>query len=246
MMEKQKSSFQDKQILLTGGLGSLGQAQANKLVSLGANVCVLDRPEQKVSETAAYSYLGCDLSNPEAAEKTVREYADKVGGVDILINNAALIINKPFAEFSIEEYQSQLTVNSAAAFALTRACSPGMKNKKWGRIVNFTSLTLNGQWTGYVPYVASKGAMLGLTKSLARELGEFGITVNAVAPGAIVSEAEERVFGDKLQEYNDFIIEHQSLKKRIHPEHVADLVAFLVSDEAAMISGQNIGIDGGW
>ncbi len=97
-------------------------------------------------------------------------------------------------------------MNSSAAFALTRACAPGMKAKCWGRVINLTSLTLNGQWDGYVPYVASKGAMLGLTKGLARELGPHGITVNAIAPGAVVSEAENRVFADRLAQYNQWVL----------------------------------------
>jgi NAD(P)-dependent dehydrogenase (short-subunit alcohol dehydrogenase family) len=88
--------------------------------------------------------------------------------------------------------------------------------------------------------------MLGLTKSLARELGPHGIRVNAVSPGAVVSEAEARVFGDRLAQYNDWILENQGLKKRIEPHHVADLVLFLVSPASDMISGQNIAIDGGW
>jgi NAD(P)-dependent dehydrogenase (short-subunit alcohol dehydrogenase family) len=97
-----------------------------------------------------------------------------------------------------------------------------------------------------VPYVASKGALLGLTHALARELGPHGITVNAIAPGAVVSEAENRVFADRLDEYNRFILDRQSLKSRIQPEDVANLAVFLASDAARMISGQNIGIDGGW
>jgi NAD(P)-dependent dehydrogenase (short-subunit alcohol dehydrogenase family) len=121
-----------------------------------------------------------------------------------------------------------------------------MKAKGYGKIINFCSLTLNGRWDGYVPYVASKGALLGLTKSLARELGPFGIRVNAVSPGAVVSEAEARVFADKLQEYNNWILENQCLKERIQPENVADLVLFLASPASDLISGQNIHIDGGW
>jgi NAD(P)-dependent dehydrogenase (short-subunit alcohol dehydrogenase family) len=88
--------------------------------------------------------------------------------------------------------------------------------------------------------------MLGLTKGLARELGRHGITVNAIAPGAVVSEAENRVFAGKLEEYNAFVLKSQSLKSRILPEDVANLAVFLASDMARMISGQNIGIDGGW
>ena len=242
----------NKTVLLTGGLGTLGRAQATKLSSEGARVVVLDRPEsQDGDERAAalgnnVSFFPCDLNALAEAEKSVAEKSESVGGFDILINNAALIINKPHQDFTLVEYEDQIRVNSSAAFALARSCSPAMKQRNYGKIVNFTSVTLTGQWDGYVPYVTSKGAMLGLTKALARELGPHGINVNAVAPGAVVSEAEERVFGDRLQEYNDWVLDRQCLKSRIQPEHIADLVHYLVSPASDMITGQNIAIDGGW
>lgn len=229
-----------KHALITGGLGSIGAAFAGGFAAAGARVTVLDRPD--ATPPVVHGWLGVDLGELAGAEAQVAA----AGPFDILINNAALIINKPFEAFSIEEYETQLRVNSAAAFAMARACAPGMKARGWGRIVNLTSLTLNGQWEGYVPYVASKGALLGLTKALARELGPYGITVNAIAPGAVVSEAENRVFADRLDEYHRFILERQCLKSRIQPEDVANLALFLASDGARMISGQNIGIDGGW
>lgn len=229
-----------RQALITGGLGSIGAAFADCFAAAGAQVTILDRPE--ATPPAAHGWLGVDLNDLAAAQTRVAA----AGPFDILINNAALIINKPFEDFSIEEYETQLRVNSAAAFALARACVPGMKVKRWGRIINLTSLTLNGQWEGYVPYVASKGALFGLTKGLARELGPHGITVNAIAPGAVVSEAENRVFADRLEEYNRSILDRQCIKSRIQPEDVANLGLFLASDAARMISGQNIGIDGGW
>ncbi|MDG4855101.1 MULTISPECIES: SDR family oxidoreductase [unclassified Mesorhizobium] len=246
-----------RKVLLTGGLGSLGRAQAVTLARAGARVLVLDRPdigdaEQTVAGLAGQAaggdiaFVGCDLNRLAEAEAAVAALAAKEGGIDILINNAALIINRPFEQFSLAEYEDQIRVNSSAAFALARACAPGMKARGYGKIVNFCSITLNGRWDGYVPYVASKGAMLGLTKSLARELGLHGIRVNAVSPGAVVSEAEARVFGDRLKQYNDWILENQSLKTRIEPENIADLVLFLVSPASDMISGQNIAIDGGW
>jgi NAD(P)-dependent dehydrogenase (short-subunit alcohol dehydrogenase family) len=96
-----------------------------------------------------------------------------------------------------------------------------------------------------VPYVASKGALLGLTRGLARELGPHGITVNAIAPGAVVSEAENRVFAERLELYGAWVIERECVKSRIQPEDVANLALFLASDAARMISGQNIALDGG-
>lgn len=226
--------------LITGGLGSIGMALARAFAAAGAQVTVLDRPEATPPE--GYGWIGADLNDLARARALVAA----AGSFDILVNNAALILNQPFEEVSLEDYESQIRVNSAAAFALAQACAPGMKSKGWGRVINLTSLTLNGQWDGYVPYVASKGAMLGLTKGLARELGKHGITVNAIAPGAVVSQAEDRVFADRLEEYNAFILKSQSLKSRIQPEDVAHLAVFLASDGARMISGQNIGVDGGW
>lgn len=190
-------------------------------------------------------WLGVDLNDLAATREAAEGLAAR-DPVQVLINNAALIINKPHDAFSIAEYEDQIRVNSSAAFVLTAALAPGMKAAGWGRVINLTSITLNGQWDGYVPYVASKGAMLGLTKGFARELGPHGITVNAISPGAVVSEAENRVFADRLEQYNAWVLERQCIKTRIQPEDVANLALFLCSDAARMISGQNIAIDGGW
>lgn len=237
----------DKHVLLTGALGSLGRAQAETLSKAGARLTLLDRPAL-AEDGAAFArslpqanYLGVDLNDLPGLAPAIAALPP----VDVLINNAAMIVNKPFAEFSITEYEDQIRVNSSAAFVLVQAVSPAMISRGYGKIINFCSLTLNGRWTGYVPYVASKGAMLGLTKTLARELGPHGIRVNAVSPGAVVSEAEKRIFGDS-QKLNDWLFENQSLKVRIEPKHVADLVLFLASPASDMITGENIGIDAGW
>jgi NAD(P)-dependent dehydrogenase (short-subunit alcohol dehydrogenase family) len=250
------SEFSDRCILITGALGSLGSAQAELFGGLRPKtLLLLDRPDLPGAERAAElarrgecacHYVGHDLDDLEGTERLMGSLAERHGGIDVVVTNAALIINKPFEEFSIAEYEAQLRVNAAAAFAIVRGLAPSMKAKRYGRVVTFTSLTLNGRWDGYVPYVASKGAVLGLTRSLARELGPWGIRVNAVSPGAVVSEAEKRVFADRLEAYNNWILENQSLKERIRPEDVADLVHFLASDRSRMISGQDIGINGGW
>ena len=176
-------------VLLTGALGSLGRAQAEALSQAGARLTLVDRPEHtsegedfvRTLPTAA-TYLGLDLSAIEHSKNVVAQLCKK-NPITVLINNAALIINRPFEEFTIDEYESQLRVNAGAAFALSQAVAPTMKASGYGKIINFCSLTLNGRWSGYVPYVASKGALLGLTKTLARELGSYGVRVNAISPG---------------------------------------------------------------
>lgn len=248
--------LEGKTVLLTGALGSLGRAQAMHLAGAGARILLLDRPGHERGESFAVEvarntgnpacFIGQDLADLGAAKARVEALAKEHDGIDILINNAALIVNRPFMEFSLAEYEEQLRVNAAAGFALAQAVAPGMIAKRYGKIVNFCSVTLNGVVEGYVPYVASKGALLGLTKTLARELGRHGIRVNAISPGAVRSEAEDRVFGDRLQQYNDWVLDRQSLKERIFPEDIADLVLFLCARESDMITGQNILIDGGW
>ena len=173
-------------------------------------------------------YFGADLNRLADLETSVAQLADDVGGIDILVNNAAFVVNKPHEEFSIEEYEEEVRVNSTAAFVLARACSKHMKQKMYGKIINLTSLTLNGNWEGFVPYVASKGAMFGLVKSMARELGKYNITVNGISPGAVLSDAEWRHFGEKREAYHQWILERQSIKRRIEPVDIANLAVFLV------------------
>ncbi len=232
-----------RHVLITGGLGTIGTAMATRFADAGHRVTVLDRPGG--AAPAGMGWLGVDLDDLAGAEAAVGALV-REAAVDILVNNAALIINKPFEEFSLAEYEDQIRVNSSASFALARACAPAMKAQGWGRIINLTSVTLSGEWDGYVPYVVSKGAQLGLTKGLARELGPNGITVNAISPGAVLSEAENRVFGDRLAEYDEWVRGRQCLKTRIEAGDIAALALFLASDDARMISGQNIAVDGGW
>lgn len=229
-----------RRALVTGALGTIGRALCTAFGREGAEVTALDRPGMEPPE--GMGWLPADLSDLAGAQAA----AEAAGPFDILVNNAALIVNKPYEAFTLEEYEEQVRVNASAAFALARAVAPGMKARGWGRIVSMTSVTLSGEWEGYVPYVASKGALLGLTKGLARELGPHGITVNAIAPGAVVSEAERRVFGDRLEEYEAWVLNHQCRKERLQPEDVAALAVFLCSDGARMITGQNIHVDGGW
>jgi NAD(P)-dependent dehydrogenase (short-subunit alcohol dehydrogenase family) len=241
-----------KKVLITGALGTLGRAMVSRYAQEGATVIALDRPgapnaQGALNELAqGVRYVGCDLNQLASTEAAICALADEVGGIDILVNNAALVIMKPFEKFTIEEYEDQVRINSSAAFVLARACSRSMKERKYGKIVNVTSLTLTGRWDGYVPYIASKGALYGLIKGLARELGAHGINVNGISPGAVVSEAEFRDRADTREQYHNWILENQSLKRRIEAVDVANLAVFLSSAQSDLITGQNIQIDGGW
>lgn len=244
--------FTGKTLLLTGALGTVGRAMVARYAEEGAQIIALDRPDavnpQALLDTIApgVRYFGCDLNDLAGTEKSVTALAEEVGGIDILINNAAYVVNKPHEDFSIAEYEDEVRINSSAAFVLMRVCSKHMKAKKAGKIINMTSLTLTGHWDGFVPYVASKGAMYGLVKSMARELGVHGINVNGINPGAIVSEAEWRHFGDNREKYHQWILENQSLKRRIEPVDIANAAVFLCSEQAALITGQDIHVDAGW
>ena len=218
----------------------------------GARIIALDRPDapdaQAVLDSIApgVRFVGWDLNNLEQLERNALALADEVGGIEVLVNNAAMVIFKPHQDFSIKEYEDQVRVNSSAVFVLSRACSHHMKARRYGKIVNITSLTLLGRWDGYVPYIASKGAMVGLIKGMARELGEYFITVNGISPGGVISEAEFRDRGDKREEYHQWLLDNQSVKRRIEAVDIANAAVFLSTSESDMISGQNIQVDGGW
>ncbi|AUW43919.1 NAD(P)-dependent dehydrogenase (short-subunit alcohol dehydrogenase family) [Rhizobium beringeri] len=251
-MEENMPSLNGKTVLITGALGTIGRSLVERYGQEGARVIASDLPgAENADETVRglaqeARYFGADLNQLSDLESAVTKLADDVGGIDILVNNAAFVVNKPHEEFSIEEYEEEVRVNSTAAFVLARACSKHMKQKMYGKIINLTSLTLNGNWEGFVPYVASKGAMFGLVKSMARELGKYNITVNGISPGAVVSDAEWRHFGEKREAYHQWILERQSIKRRIEPVDIANLAVFLSSPQADLISGQDVHCDGGW
>ena len=163
-----------------------------------------------------------------------------------MVNNAAINPLKPIDAYDLAEWQKVQDVNATAAVALAMACVPSMKRKGWGQIINICSVTLNGGWGDFTSYVGSKGTLLGLTRAMARELGPFNIRVNAVSPGAIPTALEREVWADQLETYVKFLVDHQALKYRGSPEDIANAILFLISDKAHFITGQNLGVDGGW
>jgi 3-oxoacyl-[acyl-carrier protein] reductase len=241
--------------LVTGATGGLGVAECEALAREGADVLMLDvKGGAAADEIAArlpagpgkVRFVHCDLVDPNATKEVAARLDREAGGIDILINNAAINPLKPIDGYDLAEWQKVQDVNATAAVALAQAVVPSMKRKGWGQIVNICSVTLNGGWSDFTAYVASKGTLLGLTRSMARELGKFGIRVNAVSPGAIPTPLEREVWADQLETYVQFLLDHQALKYRGSPEDIANAILYLVSDKARFVTGQNLTVDGGW
>ena len=205
--------------LVTGGTGGLGVVECEALAREGANVLMLDVKEgHKADEvnavlppgTGKVRFIACDLVNPQATKELAAQLDAEVGGIDIVVNNAAINPLKPIDGYDLAEWQKVQDVNATAAVALAMACVPSMKRKGWGQIINICSVTLNGGWGDFTSYVGSKGTLLGLTRAMARELGPFNIRVNAVSPGAIPTALEREVWADQLETYVKFLVDHQA------------------------------------
>ena len=238
-------------VLLTGAAGGLGIPTAMGFLAAGATVVAVDNHEEKIARLRAavqpqdkLIVLRADLSDLDGLRARLTSTAAATGGFDVVINNAAVYPSKPFEAYSIAEHQAVQKVNVDAAIVAVQVALPGMRAKNWGRIVNVASITLYGGWALLSPYVASKGALVGLTRAWAREFGPYGVTVNAISPGAFPTDAE-KIHPDP-DGYARFVLDHQAVKRRGAPADIASALIFLTSDEAGFITGQTLNIDGGW
>jgi len=185
----------------------------------------------------------CDVSHESEVVKAVEEIAQRRPRVDILVNNAGVLSGRrPWHTLSAEDVTQFLQINYLGYFLVSKAVYPLLKKSNSGRIINVASRTFYLGNPGQMAYVASKGAVMGMTRVMAKEMGADGITVNAVAPGLVATEGARAVWPE---EAFDRRIEIQAIKKRVQPEHLAALIAFLASDDAEMITGQWILCDGG-
>jgi NAD(P)-dependent dehydrogenase (short-subunit alcohol dehydrogenase family) len=246
-------SISGKTILYTGAAGGLGLATTAAFLERGATVVAVDNNAEKIAALEAaipsaarsrLKVLRSNLSDLTTFRADIEAMAKSVGGYDVVINNAAIYPSKPFEQFTIEEHQAVQRVNVDAGFVAVQVALPGMRARRWGRIVNVSSVTLYGGWALLAPYVASKAALVGLTRAWAREFGEYGVTVNAIAPGAFPTDAE-KIHPDP-EGYTRFVLERQAVKRRGAPLDIANALAFLASDEAGFITGQTLNVDGGW
>ena len=244
-------SLAGRTILYTGAAGGLGLETTLHLLRTGARVVAIDNDATKVDalRRAAANLPGLtvamlDLSDLAGLKAGLTQLSAEVGGFDIVINNAAIYPSRPFEDFTIEEIQLVQRINVDAGIVCVQVALPHMKQAKRGRIINISSVTISGGWSDLTPYVQSKMALVGLTRSWAREFGKHGITVNAVAPGAFPTDAE-KIHPD-LPAYEQRIYEAQALQRRGAPADIANILMFLASDAASFITGQTIHVDGGW
>jgi NAD(P)-dependent dehydrogenase (short-subunit alcohol dehydrogenase family) len=245
--------FAGKTVLLTGAAGGLGTDVTIAFAERGARVLAVDIDDAKIAaltQRAATLPVGSvrieriDLARPDAVRARVAALAEELCGIDIVINNAAIYPSRPFDDYTLDEWEAVQRVNVTAAVANVQAALPGMRRKGFGRIINVSSITWYGGWAGLAPYVTSKGALVALTRVLARELGVDGITANCIAPGAFPTDAE-KIHPDP-EGYTRFVLEHQSLKRRGSPRDIAEAMMFFASDRAGFITGQTLNVDGGW
>jgi 3-hydroxybutyrate dehydrogenase len=244
--------LEGKCALVTGSTQGLGLAAARALAAAGCRVIVHGLGEPPVIDAAMFS--AADLRDPEAIAALVRDAAGRFGGIDILVNNAVVRHVAPVEEFDVAHWNEAIAVNLSAAFHTTSVALPYMKHRQWGRIVNVSSIYGLRGAANRVGYVTTKTALIGLTRAVALETVNHGITCNAICPGTTESpvhqDAIERMAAAEMISGEDaerrFLASKQPSGRFIPAASVGALLLFLCSDGAAHITGTALPIDDGW
>jgi NAD(P)-dependent dehydrogenase (short-subunit alcohol dehydrogenase family) len=245
-----------KVALITGGARGIGHACAVRLAERGYDIAIADLIEP-IDTTRAVRSAGaralpvvCDVGVPSDVTRTVKAVADEFGRCDVLVNNAGVFPRLMFNELDLELWRRVLDVNLTSAFLFCKAAVPGMTNRGFGRIINFTSNTIGLPVEGMTHYITSKAAVVGFTRALASEIGKHGITVNCVAPGATPTEGmlaghETQAATEQRALLFTQMAERQAVKRVSRPSDAANAVVWLASDEAAFVTAQTLVVDGG-
>ena len=243
-------SLRDRVVLITGGASGIGASMVEQFALQGAKVALVDVDDQGIAklkaEVSPHSLLGlrCDLTDTALVRNSVAEIEEKLGPIRVLVNNAARDDRHKFEEVTPEYWDERIAVNLRHQFFVAQAVVPGMKRTGGGSIINMSSIAWMIPSTGLPVYVIAKAGIVGLTRTLSKELGPENIRVNCISPGAIMTERQRRLW--MTPEYLAEIMQRQSLKRELLPEDVARLALFLASDDSSAITGQNFVIDGGW
>jgi NAD(P)-dependent dehydrogenase (short-subunit alcohol dehydrogenase family) len=243
--------LEDKVIIVTGGATGIGRAYCRRAATEGARVVVADIADPKPAvteiEAGGAQALGvlCDVSQEDDTQRLATETLARFGGIDVLVNNAALygtLTRRPLMEIPVEEWDRVMAVNLRGLFLCARAVFPAMKARGKGKIINIASSTFFKGVPHYIHYTTSKGGVVGFTRSLARELGEFGIRVNAIAPGFTLSGENEKNISEERKQTN---VDLRMLKRAEAPDDLVGTFVFLASDDSDFITGQTLLVDGG-
>ena len=238
--------------IVTGAGGGLGEGICASLAAAGAAVACVDLDDEAAEARAAgvraaggsALAVAADVADAASVTAMVERVVAELGQVDVLVNNAAIYPRRAWTEITEQEWDSVLAVNLKGYFLCARAAFDHLRASGHGRIVNVASITAFIGLTHLLDYVSSKGAVISFTRALAREIGVDGVTVNAISPGAFPTDAEK--IHPNPDEYNQWILEQQSLKRRGAPADIGNLVVFLASDASSFVTGQVVEIDGGW
>ena len=237
--------MEHKVAIVTGAAQGIGKAIADRLAQDDVVVVIADVNEEKAREVA--QSLGglavrTDVSNPADVTNLVKTVMDTYGRIDILVNDAAVVPFVRWEDLTLEEWRRVMSVNVDGLFLMCRAVGDEMAKAGFGRIINIASNVFVAGTPNLAHYVASKGAVIGFTRALAGEVGKYGITVNAVAPGLTESEG---VMAGEHQHGFDYVVPMQAIGRRGLPKDIAPAIAFLASEEAGWVTGSLLVVDGG-
>ena len=239
-------NLKGKKVLVTGASGGIGKAIAIELSSNGADLCLTGRNKSELESLQKLIGGNCqivisDLSKSEGIDELVNSAQEKMGQIDILINNAGITRDNLFMRMSEEDWNEVINVNLNSIFKLTKHLIKGMIKRRYGRIINITSVIGVAGGAGQSNYSASKAGIIAMSKSLAQEVGSRSVTVNSIAPGFIETNMTAELNDDRKEE----ILNSISLGRLGKPDDIAGAVCFLASDKASYITGQTIHINGG-
>jgi 3-oxoacyl-[acyl-carrier protein] reductase len=227
--------------IVTGGARGLGRAYVDGLQGAGFDVVVGDVIETDAGDLS----VRVDVSDQASTEAMAAVVVERFGRIDVLVNNAGYfteIVKKPFEELSVEEWDHAFAVNVRGTWLCCRAVAPTMKAQRSGKIVNTSSMTVPSGIPGFLHYVASKSAIVGLTRALARELGEWGIAVNTISPDYVPHDAE---YAGRQPEMAAFIANQRAFKRDQVPEDLVGTILFLAGHSSDFVTGQDIWVNGG-
>lgn len=247
------NSLRDKRVFITGGGSGIGEALVASFAAQGAHVAFVDIAEEASAALCARlaaqgwpapQFRRCDITDIAALQAVMQELAAQMGEFDVLVNNAANDQRHQIGDVTVDYYDERIAINQRPMFFTCQAVAPGMKKKGGGSIINVSSISWHVKNGGYPVYAASKAAVVGLTRGLARDLGAHGIRVNTVTPGWVMTQRQIDLWLDAAGEAD--IKKNQCLPGKLMPEDVANMVLFLAADDSKMCTAQEFIVDAGW